>query len=183
LRRLVACSSPPPLWGTPGKSQIPPGIGRGWRLASLTSWGLVLELAPIGGTCGSRRFASSFPYASGTMAGSNIGCFVAPWLGWQFCVASATRLSARSTFLRGSGLALGQGGGPGYWCGRRGLRAVFPMQHGLRVAGSCGIVARVRAVVRRDGGPGRWCWRSVGRGGAVGCQGSGFKALTVWRAS
>jgi hypothetical protein len=30
------------------------------------------------------------------------------------------------------------------------------VQLGLRVAGSCGVVARLRAVVRRDGGPGRW---------------------------
>jgi hypothetical protein len=31
------------------------------------------------------------------------------------------------------------------------------VQLGLRAAGLCGVVARVRAVVRRDGGPGRWC--------------------------
>jgi hypothetical protein len=30
------------------------------------------------------------------------------------------------------------------------------VQLGLRVAGSCGVVAHLRAVVRRDGGPGRW---------------------------
>jgi hypothetical protein len=47
------------------------------------------------------------------------------------------------------------------------------MQLGLRVAGSCGIVARARAVVRRVGGPVRWCWWSTGRGRAVGCRGGG----------
>jgi hypothetical protein len=30
------------------------------------------------------------------------------------------------------------------------------VQLGLRVVVSCGVVARARAVVRRDGGPGRW---------------------------
>jgi hypothetical protein len=55
----------------------------------------------------------------------------------------------------------------------------FPVQLGLRVAVSCGIVARARAVVRRDSGPGRWCWRSAGRGGAVGCRGGGPETLSV----
>jgi hypothetical protein len=32
----------------------------------------------------------------------------------------------------------------------------FPVQLGLRVAGSCGAVARLRAMVCRDGGPERW---------------------------
>ena len=48
-----------------------------------------------------------------------------------------------------------------------GLRAVCSVQLGLRVAVSCSVVARVRAVVRRDGGPGRRCWRSARRGGVA----------------
>ena len=48
-----------------------------------------------------------------------------------------------------------------------GLRAVCSVQLGLRVAESCSVVARVRAVVRRDGGPGRRCWRSARRGGVA----------------
>jgi hypothetical protein len=42
----------------------------------------------------------------------------------------------------------------------------FPVQLGLRVAVSCGVVARARAVVRRDGGP-------------VGCRGGGPETLSV----
>ena len=34
----------------------------------------------------------------------------------------------------------------------------FPAQRGLWGAGSCGIVARERAMVCRGGGPGRWSW-------------------------
>jgi hypothetical protein len=33
------------------------------------------------------------------------------------------------------------------------------VQLGLRVARSCDVVARLRAVVRRDGDPGRWSVR------------------------
>jgi hypothetical protein len=42
------------------------------------------------------------------------------------------------------------------WCGGRGLRAVCLVQLRLQVARSCGVVARVRAVVRQDDSPGRW---------------------------
>jgi hypothetical protein len=31
------------------------------------------------------------------------------------------------------------------------------VQFGLRATGSCGVVARARAVARRNGGHGRWC--------------------------
>jgi hypothetical protein len=53
-----------------------------------------------------------------------------------------------------------------------------------RAAGgeSCGVVARVRAVVCRDGGPKRRCWWSAGCGRAVGCRGGGPEALAVLRA-
>jgi hypothetical protein len=84
------------------------------------------------------------------------------WLGRHSCVASAARLLARSTRLREGGLTLCQGGGSGCWCNGRGLQAVCPVELVLRVTGSCGIVARERAVARQDGGPGRWCWRSDG---------------------
>jgi hypothetical protein len=50
---------------------------------------------------------------------------------------------------------LGQGGSPGSWCSGHDLRAVFPMQLGLWVAGSGRIVARLWAEVRRGGRPGR----------------------------
>jgi hypothetical protein len=47
----------------------------------------------------------------------------------------------------------------------------FPVQLGLRVAGSCGAVACLRAVVRRDGGPGRWfgCFAALYRVGDERC--------------
>jgi hypothetical protein len=45
----------------------------------------------------------------------------------------------------------------------------FPVQLGLRVAVSCGVVARLRVVVRRDGDPGRWskCFAALYRVGDV----------------
>lgn len=122
---------------------------------------------------------------SGTMVGNSFmgrGCCLA-WTGRQSCVARAARLWARSTRLSGGGLTLRRGGGPGCWCGGRGLRAVCHVQLGLRVAGACGVAARARAVVRRDGGPGRWCWWFARRGEAVGCRGGGLGSLTALRAS
>jgi hypothetical protein len=43
----------------------------------------------------------------------------------------------------------------------------FPVQLGLRVAGSCGAVTCLRAVVHQDGGPGRWsgCFAALFRVG------------------
>jgi hypothetical protein len=81
------------------------------------------------------------------------------WLGWLSCGVGAARRSARSMRLRGGGLTFRPGGGSGCWYGRCGLRAVCPVQLGLRVARLCGVEARARAVVSRDGGPGRWCFR------------------------
>jgi hypothetical protein len=54
----------------------------------------------------------------------------------------------------------------------------FPVQLGLRVAGSCGAVAHLRVVVRRDGGPGRWsvCFAALYRVGDV-----RRVALLFWR--
>jgi hypothetical protein len=56
----------------------------------------------------------------------------------------------------------------------------FPVQLGLRVAGSCGVAARARAVVRRDDGPGRWCWWSAWRGRTVGCRGGSPEDYLCW---
>jgi hypothetical protein len=53
----------------------------------------------------------------------------------------------------------------------------------LRVAGSCGAVARARAVIRQDSGHGRWCWWSAGRGRVVGCRAGGLESLSVLSAS
>jgi hypothetical protein len=75
------------------------------------------------------------------------------------------------------GCLLGRGGGPGSWYDVRGLRAALPEQFGLRVAGSCGVVARLRAVLCRDGGPGRGCWRR----GCRGCWGSGSSGCLLGR--
>ena len=75
------------------------------------------------------------------------------------------------------GRLLGRGGGPGFWFDVRGLRAALPVQLGLRVAGSCGVVARLRAVLCRDGGPGRGCWRR----GCRGCLGSGSSGCLLGR--
>jgi hypothetical protein len=106
--------------------------------------------------------------ASGSMAGSSLmGCggFLA-WLGWQFCVACAARLSARSTRLSGGGWTLSRGGGSGCWCGGRGLRAVLSGSLG------CGRPGRAASQLDRErwyvgmavpeGGVGglRWAWRS-----------------------
>jgi hypothetical protein len=46
---------------------------------------------------------------------------------------------------------------------------IVPVQLGLRVAMSCGAVARLRAVVRRDVGPRRWseCFTALYRVGDV----------------
>jgi hypothetical protein len=49
------------------------------------------------------------------------------------------------------------------------------MQLGLRMAESCDVSARVRAVVRQNGGLGRWCWRSAGRGRIDGCRAAVLK--------
>jgi hypothetical protein len=48
-------------------------------------------------------------------------------LGWWVC-RPGRRVSAETVWL------LGRGGGPGYWCGGRGLRAVNPVQLGLRLS-------------------------------------------------
>jgi hypothetical protein len=93
------------------------------------------------------------------------------WIGWQSCVVSATRLPARSTPLRGGGVTFRPGWRP--WSA-----SSFPVQLGLWVAGSCGAVAHLRAVVRRDGGPGRWsvCFATLYRVGDV-----RHVALHFWR--
>jgi hypothetical protein len=47
------------------------------------------------------------------------------WIGWQSCVASVARLSARSTRLRGGGVTFRPGPRPRILVFGRGLRAVF----------------------------------------------------------
>jgi hypothetical protein len=79
-------------------------------------------------------------------------------LGRQSCVASAVRLSARSTGLTGGGLTFRPGRRPRMLAWRPWSASVYSMQLGLWVAESFGVVAHVRAVVCRDGGPGRLCW-------------------------
>jgi hypothetical protein len=78
------------------------------------------------------------------------------WIGWQSCVASAERLSARSTPLMRGGMTFRLGRQPRMSVRRLWSTSSFPVQLGLRVARSCGIVARLRAVVRIDDGPRRW---------------------------
>jgi hypothetical protein len=77
--------------------------------------------------------------------------------------------------LRGGNLTFRPGRRPRMLVRRPWSTSSFPVQLGLRVAGSCGVAARGRAVVCRDGGPGRWCWWFAGRGGAVGCRGGSLK--------
>jgi hypothetical protein len=43
--------------------------------------------------------------------------------------------------------------------------------------GPCGVVARVRAVVRRNDGPERRCWWSAGCSGVVRCRGGGLEKV------
>jgi hypothetical protein len=79
------------------------------------------------------------------------------WIGWQSYVASAVRLSARSTPLRRGGVTFRPGRRPRMSVRRLWSTSSFPVQFALRVAGLCSVVARLRAVVvRRDGGTKRW---------------------------
>jgi hypothetical protein len=80
-----------------------------------------------------------------------------PWLGWQLCVACATRLSARSTRPRGGGLQYVEvAASDMVW--RPWPAGSCPVQLGLRTARPCGVAAWEQAVVCRGGGPGRWSW-------------------------
>jgi hypothetical protein len=80
-----------------------------------------------------------------------------PWLGWQLCVACATRLSARSMRPRGGGLQYVEAAALDMvW--RPWPAGSCPVQLGLLTARPCGVAAWEQAMVCRGGGPGRWSW-------------------------
>jgi hypothetical protein len=91
-------------------------------------------------------------------------CWATVFMGRRSCLHG---LGGNLVLLVRRGCRLGLRAAPGCWCGGRGLRTVFPVQLGLRVAGSCGAVARPRAVVRRNSGLGRWseCFTALYREG------------------